>query len=132
VAFGHDDVMDPWFPMGTANPLQVCARRCAGHPDDLAGSDRRVLCHGHTRAAEVLSLGDSYGIAAGRPASLIVLPATDPFDAVRRQVRPWYVIAHGRVVAETPPVAATLTCREKRREDRLRASARPHEATWPR
>jgi cytosine deaminase len=28
---------------------------------------------------------------------------------VRRQVRPWYVIAHGRIVAETPPVAATLT-----------------------
>ena len=61
-----------------------------------------------TRGAEALSLGDSYGIAAGRPASMIVLPATDPFDAVRRQVRPWYVIAHGQVVATTPPVAATL------------------------
>jgi len=23
VAFGHDDVMDPWFPMGTGNPLLV-------------------------------------------------------------------------------------------------------------
>jgi cytosine deaminase len=62
-----------------------------------------------TRGAEALSLGNSYGIAPGRPASLIVLPATDPFDAVRRQVRPWYVIAKGRVVAETPPVAATLS-----------------------
>ena len=23
VCFGHDDVFDPWYPMGTANMLQV-------------------------------------------------------------------------------------------------------------
>src|SRR6185437_9335534 len=62
-----------------------------------------------TRAADVLSLGESYGIAPGRPASFIVLPASDPFDAIRRQVRPWYVISNGKVVAETAPVAATLS-----------------------
>jgi cytosine deaminase len=101
--------MDPWFPMGTANPLQVA------HVGALATQMTSPLqiaeCFAMvtTRAAETLSLGDSYGIAAGRPASLIVLPATDPFDALRRQVRPWYVIANGQVVAETPPVAASLT-----------------------
>ncbi len=47
VAFGHDDVMDPVVPDGHRQPAPGCARRCAGHPDDLAGSDRRVLCHGH-------------------------------------------------------------------------------------
>ena len=133
VAFGHDDVMDPWFPMGTANPLQVAHVGALAtqmtSPAEIAECFAMVT----TRAAEALSLGDSYGIAVGRPASLIVLPATDPFDAVRRQVRPWYVIAHGTVVAETAPVAATLTwpgeCAERidfvRRRDL-------DKATWPR
>jgi cytosine deaminase len=86
-----------------------------------------------TRAAEVLALGDSYGIAVGRPASLIVLPATDPFDALRRQVRPWYVIANGRVVAETAPVAATLTWpgEPATRIDFVRRRDL-EKATWPR
>jgi cytosine deaminase len=109
VAFGHDDVMDPWFPMGTANPLQVAHVGALATQMTSPAQIAECFAMVTTRAAETLSLGDSYGIEAGRPASLIVLPATDPFDAVRRQVRPWYVIANGRVVAETPPVAATLT-----------------------
>jgi cytosine deaminase len=109
VAFGHDDVMDPWFPMGTGNPLQVAHVGALATQMTSPAQIAECFAMVTTRAAAALSLGDSYGIAAGRPASLIVLPATDPFDAVRRQVRPWYVIANGRVVAETTPVAATLT-----------------------
>ena len=76
-------------------------------------------------------MGDSYGIVAGRPASLIVLPATDPFDALRRQVRPWYVVAHGRVVAETPPVAAIVSWAGRAPEtiDFIRQRDL-HQATW--
>jgi len=78
-----------------------------------------------TRGAEALSLGDSYGDRrVGRPASFIVLPATDPFDAVRRQVRPWYAsLLTARVVAaETPPTAAySHMAWTSRSEDRLRA-----------
>jgi len=83
------------------------------------------------RAAAVLSLGERYGIAAGRPANLIVLPASDAFDAIRRQVRPWYVISNGRVVAETAPVAATLSWPGERpsRVDFVRR-ADEHAATW--
>ena len=99
--------MDPWFPMGTANPLQVAHVGALATQMTSPAQIAECFAMVTTRAAEVLSLGDSYGIAAGRPASLIVLPATDPFDAVRRQVRPWYVIAHGRVVAETPPSTCT-------------------------
>jgi cytosine deaminase len=109
VAFGHDDVMDPWFPMGTANPLQVAHVGALATQMTSPAQIAECFAMVTTRGAAALSLGESYGIEVGRPASLIVLPATDPFDAVRRQVRPWYVIAHGRVVAETPPVATTLT-----------------------
>jgi cytosine deaminase len=57
----------------------------------------------------VLALGTEYGVHIGRPASFLLLPATDGYDAVRRQVRPTHVVAHGRVVATTPPAVTTLT-----------------------
>ena len=60
------------------------------------------------RAAAVLGLGDQYGIVPGRPASFILLPASGPFDVVRRQVRPSHVVAHGQVVASTPASVTTL------------------------
>jgi cytosine deaminase len=133
VAFGHDDVMDPWFPMGTANPLQVA--HVGALATQMTSPAQITECFEMvtTRAAKTLSLGDSYGIEAGRPASLIVLPATDPFDAIRRQVRPWYVIANGRVVAETPPVAANLTWpgEAPTKIDFVRQSDL-NKATWPR
>jgi cytosine deaminase len=99
VAFGSDDVMDPWFPLGTANPMLlahtgVVAAQMTGQAE-IAETFAMVT----DRAARVLGLGDDYGIEAGRPASFVVLPASSPMDAIRRQVRPRWVVAHGRVVA---------------------------------
>jgi cytosine deaminase len=109
VAFGHDDVMDPWYPLGTANPLQVA--HVGTHATQLLARDEieetfRMVT---SRAAAVLGLGEAYGVAAGRPASFLLLPAEDGYDAVRRQVRPTHVVAHGRVVASTPPPVTTLS-----------------------
>jgi cytosine/creatinine deaminase len=108
VAFGHDDVMDPWYPLGTANPLQVA--HVAAHATQMLARDEieetfRMVT---SRAADVLGLGDEYGVRVGAPASFMLLPATDGYDAVRRQVRPTHVVAQGRVVARTPPTATTL------------------------
>jgi cytosine/creatinine deaminase len=108
VAFGHDDIMDPWFPLGTANPVQVALVGALATqltaPSEIAECHRMIT----ERAAAVLSLDDEYGIAEGRPASFLVLPATDGVDVLRRQVRPRYVIAHGHVVAESPEVSPVL------------------------
>ncbi|MGC4111541.1 MAG: cytosine deaminase [Nocardioides sp.] len=108
VAFGHDDVMDPWYPLGTANPLQVAL--VGTHATQLLARDEieetfRMVT---TRAAAVLGLGEEYGVRVGAPASFLLLPATDGYDAVRRQVRPTHVVSHGRVLAETPPTPTTL------------------------
>lgn len=108
VAFGHDDILDPWFPLGTANPLMVAhvgalAAQLMG-PAEIAECYRMVT----DRAAEVLGIGDRYGVEVGRPASFVILPAADPFDIVRRQVRPSHVVAHGRVVARTPATVTDL------------------------
>jgi cytosine deaminase len=109
VAFGHDDVMDPWYPLGTANPLQVAhvgthATQMLSR-DEIAETFRMVT----SRAAAVLGLGDEYGVHVGAPASFLLLPAADGYDAVRRQVRPTHVVARGRVVATSPPSVTTLT-----------------------
>ncbi|MGI5168802.1 cytosine deaminase [Spirillospora sp. CA-253888] len=109
VAFGHDDVMDPWFPLGTAFPLQVALTGIAAAQLTGAAEIDEAYAMVTERAARVLSLGDRYGIEPGRPASFVVLPASSPFDAIRRQTRPSHVVAHGRLVAETPAAPTRLS-----------------------
>lgn len=61
------------------------------------------------RAARVLGLAETeYGITAGAPASFVLLPAPSPEEAIRRQVRPRYVVSRGTVLAETPPAPTRL------------------------
>jgi cytosine/creatinine deaminase len=109
VAFGHDDVMDPWYPLGTGNPAQVAF--VGAHAAQLTSPAQIAECFRMVtdRAAAVLGLGERYGIAAGRPASFLLLPALDPFDVVRRQVRPSHVVAHGQLVAATAPCVTELS-----------------------
>jgi cytosine/creatinine deaminase len=109
VAFGGDDIMDPWYPLGTANPVQVA--HVGAHAAQLTAPTEVAECLRMItdRAAAVLGLGDRYGIAEGRPADLLLLPAADAFDVVRRQVAPSHVIRRGRVIATTPPRATTLS-----------------------
>ncbi|WP_034483327.1 cytosine deaminase [Actinomadura oligospora] len=109
VAFGHDDVMDPWFPLGTASSLQVALVGVAAAQLTGAAEIDEAFRMITDRAARVLHLGDRYGIAESRPASLVILPATSPYDAIRRQTRPTHVIAKGRVVAETPVTPTRLS-----------------------
>ncbi|WP_308467336.1 cytosine deaminase [Rathayibacter soli] len=109
VAFGNDDIMDPWFPMGTGNAVLVAYVGAVAtqltSPAEIAECFRMIT----DRPAAVLGLGDGYGIEVGRPASFVVLPASDAFDVIRRQVRPTHVVAHGRVIATAPAAASALT-----------------------
>ena len=131
VAFGHDDIMDPWYPLGTGNPLQVAL--VGAHAAQLTSPAELAQCFAMVteRAAAVLCLGERYGIECGRPANLMLLPAADPFDALRRQVRPSHVVAHGRLVACTPPSQTTLSWpgRESELIDCVR-SRDAADATW--
>ncbi|MGZ9932384.1 cytosine deaminase [Streptomyces sp. NC-S4] len=109
VAFGHDDVMDPWNALGTANPLQTAL--VGLYAAQLTGADEIPLAFSMVteRAARVLGLAETeYGITAGAPASFVVLPAPSPEEAIRRQVRPRYVVSRGAVLAETPPAPTRL------------------------
>jgi cytosine deaminase len=109
VAFGHDDIMDPWYPLGTANAVEVA--HVGAHATQMSAPAEIEECFRMVtdRAAKVLGLDVDYGIATGHPASFVILPAIDPFDVIRRQVRPTYVVAHGTLIAQTPLAPTTLT-----------------------
>lgn len=108
VCFGHDDVFDPWYPMGTANMLQVL--HMGLHVCQIMGyeqiNDSLKLIGNHS--ARTLNVQDRYGIELDKPANLLILPAENGFDAVRRQVPVCYSIRHGRVIADTRPAETTL------------------------
>ncbi|MFC0323930.1 cytosine deaminase [Gallibacterium melopsittaci] len=100
VCFGHDDVFDPWYPLGTANMLQVL--HMGLHVCQLMGygqinSGLNLITH---NSAKTLGIKD-YGILEGQVANLVILPAENGFDAVRRQVPTRYSIRQGKLIAET-------------------------------
>ena len=107
VCFGHDDVFDPWYPLGTANMLQVL--HMGLHVCQLMGygqiNDGLKLVT--ENSAKALGLTD-YGIQEGNSANFIVLPAENGFDAVRRQVPTRYSIRHGKVIFETQLAKTTI------------------------
>ena len=107
VCFGHDDVFDPWYPLGTANMLQVL--HMGLHVCQLMGygqiNDGLKLVT--ENSAKALGLTD-YGIQEGNSANFIVLLAENGFDAVRRQVPTRYSIRHGKVISETQLAKTTI------------------------
>ena len=103
VSFGHDDIFDPWYPMGTGSlrdvvfmGLHVC--QMMGY-EDIMNSYRFIS----TNAAKTLHLGESYGIRAGNPASFIVLDAKNYYDALNTNATVLLSCRNGRVVAEGRP-----------------------------
>ena len=116
VCFGHDDVFDPWYPLGTASMLQVLHMglhvcQLMGYEQIDAGLD--LITH---NSAKTLQLS-GYGIQTGNDASLIILPAESGFDAVRRQVPVRYSLRRGIVMAETKPAESEIYWRERERID---------------
>jgi len=107
VCFGHDDVFDPWYPLGTANMLQVL--HMGLHVCQLMGygqiNDGLKLVT--ENSAKALGL-TNYGIQEGNSANFIVLPTENGFDAVRRQVPTRYSIRHGKVISETQLAKTTI------------------------
>jgi len=107
VAFGHDCVMDPWYPLGSADMLEVASMGL--HVAQMTGRDAMHACFDAVtaNAARVLGLRD-YGIAPGCRADFVLLQARDPVEAIRLRATRLAVVRAGRVIASTPPAAATL------------------------
>ena len=107
VSFGHDCVMDPWYPMGSHDMLEVASM--ALHVGQLTGVEEIKSCFDAVtvNAAKVLNL-ENYGLAPGDNADLIVLQAADAIEAIRLHAERLFVIRRGKILAQTPPRVATI------------------------
>lgn len=103
VCFGHDDICDPWYPMGTANMLQVL--NMGIHVCQLMGYDQIVNSIDliTENSAKTLNIQDKYGIEKGKPANLIIMNAKNEYDVIRKQAEVLYSIRNGRILAKTEP-----------------------------
>ena len=103
VCFGHDDILDPWYPLGTANMLQVL--HMGLHVCQLMGYSQigKSIDLITSNSAKTLNITEKYGVEIGKPANMIILPATDAYDAIRRQVNVRWSIRNGVIIAETQP-----------------------------
>lgn len=107
VAFGQDCCMDPWYPLGAAEMLDVA--HMGLHVAMMTGSEAMRACYDAVtvNAAKIMGL-DGYGIAPGCYADLVVLQAGSPVEAIRLRPTRLYVLRRGRIIAQTAPTTATL------------------------
>jgi len=99
VGWGQDCVLDPWYPLGTADMLDVAFMGL--HVAQMSSPAEMARCFGMVTVdnAKILGLQD-YGLHPGAEASLVVLDAGDPVEAVRLRPDRLCVVSRGRVVSE--------------------------------
>ncbi len=103
VSFGHDDIFDPWYPMGNGSlrdvvfvGLHVC--QMMGYPEIM--DSYKLITH---NAAKTLHISDRYGIETGKPASFIVLDAENYYDALVQDASVLSSWKNGKKIAENTP-----------------------------
>ncbi|WP_163270964.1 amidohydrolase family protein [Chelativorans alearense] len=99
VGFGQDCVLDPWYSLGTADMLDVAFMALHVAQMTSPADMRRLFDMVTTESAAIMRLPD-YGLKVGAKASLVVLDAGDPIEALRLRAARRCVIASGKVVAE--------------------------------
>jgi cytosine/creatinine deaminase len=99
VGWGQDCVLDPWYSLGTADMLDVAFMGLhvaqMTHPAEMARCFDMVT----TQNAAIMNL-EGYGLKVGDQASLVVLDATNPVEALRLRPDRLAVIAKGKVIVE--------------------------------
>jgi len=107
VGFGHDDVMDPWYTLGSHDMLEVASMGL--HVGQLTGLEEIKSCFAAVteNPAKIMGL-QNYGIAPGNHADLVVLQAPDAFDAIRLRAERLYVIRRGKILAQAAPRASQV------------------------
>lgn len=102
VSLGYDNVMDPWYPLGTGGMLQPA--HIAVHVCHMTTREEVTACFDMVteKAARTLSL-EEYGITVGNPANLVLVNASDKWEAIRLLATPILAMKNGRMISETRP-----------------------------
>ncbi|MCA0995482.1 amidohydrolase family protein [Alloyangia pacifica] len=99
VGWGQDCVRDPWYSLGTGDMLDVAFMGL--HVAQMTSPQEMARCFTMVTEenAKILHL-DGYGLAVGNMASLVVLDAGDPIEALRLRPDRLCVISKGKVVSK--------------------------------
>jgi cytosine deaminase len=101
VGFGQDCVLDPWYPLGTADMLDVAFMGL--HVAQMTSPADMRKCFDMVTAENAAIMGlDHLGLEVGKRASLVVLDAGNPIEALRLRAERLLVVSRGKVVAERP------------------------------
>ena len=101
VAFGQDCVMDPWYPLGSGDMLDVA--HMGLHVALMTGTEAMRRCFQMVTEAPAQVMGLDFGLRVGARGSLIVLDCAGPIDAIRLRPARLAVVSDGKVVATTQP-----------------------------
>ena len=107
VGWGQDCVLDPWYSLGTADMLDVAFMGL--HVAQMTSPDEMRTCFNMVTENNANTLGlTDYGLRVGAKASLVILDAGDPVEALRLRANRLCVVANGRLISKTPRADATL------------------------
>ncbi|WP_087972231.1 cytosine deaminase [Oceanobacillus rekensis] len=108
VCFGLDSIMDPWYPLGDGNLMDVVDTGL--HACHMTDHDHIVTALNliTTNGAKALGIEEGYGIKEGNKANLIVIDSDSEYEAIRTQATVLYSIRNGKVMVETKPAETTI------------------------
>ena len=99
VGWGQDCVLDPWYSLGTADMLDVAFMGL--HVAQMTHPAEMTRCFTMVTECNAAIMGlQNYGLNVGDQASLVVLDASNPIEALRLRPDRLAVVSKGRVVAE--------------------------------
>ncbi len=104
VSLGHDCIQDPWYGLGSGNPLDVA--HMAIHVCQMTGQEEISACYAMVtrNGAQTLGIqGQKYGLQIGNLANLVVLNATTLREALSQRGMAIAVISQGHCLAQTSP-----------------------------
>lgn len=119
VGFGQDCVLDPWYSLSSADMLDVAHMGLHVAQMTSPADMRRCFDMVTSESAAIMGLED-YGLEPGKRASLVVLDAGTPVEAIRLRADRLLVVANGRIVArrDRQPMRMSLPGRATRTVDR--------------
>ena len=101
VGWGQDCVLDPWYSLGTADMLDVAFMGL--HVAQMSSPADMARCFDMVTNVNAAIMGlDHLGMEVGKTASMVMLDAGNPIEAIRLRAERLCVIAKGKVVAERP------------------------------
>jgi cytosine deaminase len=101
VSFGHDCVLDPWYPLGQGCMLEVASMGVHAVPMTSREAMRWAFDAVTVNPAKAMHL-DGYGLEKGCKADFVVLQARDPIEAIRLKANRLKVVRGARIIAESP------------------------------